>query len=859
MRERLGYNPEEEVSKQQTAVSEALKQAGILSGEPDRLIFDVQKFKETNLGDISSHLNSEDVTTALANLKVYTKEDTENPRELLPLPNNRQELLTTYPEKIKQALLKPWEVGNRMNWNNVRKLPSGEEVSIKELLIAGTLPREIVGRQLDSEQGRENLWLICRMIKKGLIKIEDGVLVSDAEAFKHLDTKSRYSRNQAIEALSHIQGYAKADTETKAFKDRTLPPRDMVALPVNLEDMAASYPQRAEKAILQIEQVGRVPWAEPIQLASGETTNQAELTIAKKLLSDLRARRDKKSGLEIFDGKNYVKFSTGKFNKLTGLNPSATDEHNRLKSFYHSGADYVRKFAPNLFKLGILEPQDFKIHGGHPASEIFNVNERKLNPKAPFLTFTTGHNKSARYYIGREKIVGTKDRIDPENTRAVQLDPNTVGIIENIHGKRILKRTFSLLSDEEVAQKQAEVIRKYGEKGKKYRLLADLVCVDAGEMKERIRKYNVTDYIPQRTEESPKDYAERVSRLSDVGFATKTFQNFFPEAGIGVHRLSWSEQLILADAMLEEKSKDRLVSFAKQYGVNGVRSFLSVDLDRKLGKQVLELGEKGDPKIVAEIFKKYAVIVDSVKMIESRCLQTFGKAFSPAEMNKVEENLFRKAKELLEGFEPSKIDSLEAVNVIGQLEHINEEVLLFASTFKVASEQRPVDFSEIKGVEIEIKDSGVLSAEDKMQMIEVYKGNRAGYEPQRLAQTVKEFEEVLKTSGKEFNLLKHNGQLLAFIRFDQLPNGNLYAGSLNVRPEARNSQIGMALLRATLDKKAETHNIEALAWSKLPMLKHYTGDFGFQITGELPNYHGQEMYYQLFRPKQERQARQQAA
>jgi N-acetylglutamate synthase-like GNAT family acetyltransferase len=144
-------------------------------------------------------------------------------------------------------------------------------------------------------------------------------------------------------------------------------------------------------------------------------------------------------------------------------------------------------------------------------------------------------------------------------------------------------------------------------------------------------------------------------------------------------------------------------------------------------------------------------------------------------------------------------------------------------------------------------------------MLQIYKGNRVKYEPKRLAQTVREFEEVLSGQSKEFDLLTHNGEMIAFIRFDKQPNGNLYAGSLNVRPEARSSQIGMALLRATLDKKAETHNIEAVAHSKLPMLKHYTEDFGFEITGELPNYHGQEMYYQLFRPKQSRKSRPEAA
>ena len=68
------------------------------------------------------------------------------------------------------------------------------------------------------------------------------------------------------------------------------------------------------------------------------------------------------------------------------------------------------------------------------------------------------------------------------------------------------------------------------------------------------------------------------------------------------------------------------------------------------------------------------------------------------------------------------------------------------------------------------------------------------------------------------------------------------------------------MLRATLDKKAQERNIEAVVYSKNPMLKHYTSDFGFQVGGEIPDYHGTgELFYKLFRPRQERESAVQAA
>ncbi len=714
-------------------------------------------------------------------------------------------------------------------------------------------------QSLAEKKPYRKLEILSHLQDMGLIEVAgEEKTVIDSDRFRQLGTEGiRAGKHifspEFLNTLRDVHAIDKKDWESM---DRSkLVPRPVVSLPRSISELGKFYSEGDDSIIKPWEISGSANSIyKPIKLDSGEETSAAELRVAGILFGELKAQRDKQGRLEIWDGQRYQIFTTGLFKRLTGLNP-VRKQGGKTRSFHHSGLGFVQKYLANLLNSGILRREDFKVQGGTTTSDVFNVSERRLNPKAPYVNFTTSLGHSAKYYIGREKLVGTPEKIDPETMRMQLLDSTLAGVIEQRHGKSTLKYIFDLLSDQDIEKKQGELLSQ----GLARKDLPQNVTVSAQEMKQRMRAYNVTDYVAQRSNETSRQYAERIARLSNVGFVIKTFQNFFSEAGVGVHKLPWSEQLVLADAIGEEKSKNRLVDFAKTYGINGVRSFLSVDLDRKLGQQILGLGEKGDPKIVAEIFKKYASIVDSVKMVESRCLQTFGKAFSAGEMNKIEESLLRKAKELLEGFDPAKADSLEAVNVIGQLEHINEEVLLFASTFKVASEGKPLDFSEIKGTEISIKDSGDLSVDDKKQMMEIYRGNRVKYEPKRLAETVRDFEGVLASSGKEFNLLTHNGELLAFIRFDQLPNGNLHAGSLNVRPEARNSQIGMALLRATLDKKAETHNIEAEAWSKLEMLKHYTGDFGFQITGEMPNYHGSEMYYKLFRPKKGQADRQEAA
>ena len=282
-----------------------------------------------------------------------------------------------------------------------------------------------------------------------------------------------------------------------------------------------------------------------------------------------------------------------------------------------------------------------------------------------------------------------------------------------------------------------------------------------------------------------------------------------------------------------------------------LNSFLANAEDEKYGEAILRLGENLRPEAADEIFIKYDEIAEASEKIRGYLEENFfrkGEATDEARIEEVMRHLLHRGNELLLHYSEQKGTDEK---VLQDMEQIKTEVLLFASAFKTLSSERPVSLSEIRATELHIKDVAELTDKEKHQMLQIYSGNREDYAPARLEQTTREFQEVLSSKNKEFQLLFHNGELLAFIRFDELPNGNLYAGSLNVRPEARDSSIGMALLRATLDKKAEHRNIEAVAYSKLPMLKHYLSDFGFQIAGELPNYHGGELYYRLFRPKAE--------
>jgi len=278
-----------------------------------------------------------------------------------------------------------------------------------------------------------------------------------------------------------------------------------------------------------------------------------------------------------------------------------------------------------------------------------------------------------------------------------------------------------------------------------------------------------------------------------------------------------------------------------------LNSFLAVAEDMQYSESILKLSETLDQKTADAVFSKYLEIVNATEQV---------RQLTPEQSNEVIRNLLHRGNVLLKTWAEAA-NKQDSQVILDQLEHIKAEVLLFASTFKILP---PEERAKLLKTHIEIKDSSDFTEQEKISKLRIFDENRRGYPPALFKETRSEFQSALDTPGHEFYVLPFDNEDIAFIRLDKLPNGNLYAGSLNVRPEVKGSAIGSAMLRATLDKKAQERNIEAVVYSKNPMLKHYTSDFGFQVVGEIPDYHGTgELFYKLFRPRQERESAVQAA
>ena len=280
--------------------------------------------------------------------------------------------------------------------------------------------------------------------------------------------------------------------------------------------------------------------------------------------------------------------------------------------------------------------------------------------------------------------------------------------------------------------------------------------------------------------------------------------------------------------------------FAWRFGRDGLRTFLSLEHDQDMGDKILDLADKYDEADIKLIFQKYGEIVDASTHLREYLRDIFHKdiQYSEGAVEKIIERLLQRGRDLLIKYADSHVDS---ESITKELELYRADILLFADTFrtlratgKLSEEQ--LWFRDITDTELTTKSFDELIDSDKAIMRQMFVENRErdGYPTKLIEATRQKFESYLDNPEGQFYLLTHNGEIVAFVRFapDQSTK-RVHVDSLNVRPQIRQSSLGSALLKATLDHySADGYIIDGEAYTKNPMLKHYLSDFGFHQIGE---------------------------
>ncbi len=484
---------------------------------------------------------------------------------------------------------------------------------------------------------------------------------------------------------------------------------------------------------------------------------------------------------------------------------------------------FLRTNAPELLRRGLIRSSDFVVTAGSESYE----RQRFRRPIRRGVVMIEGIS----YFIGKTK--------EFENAEVVILMPGIAGIItqDSLSKYPTLTYTFALLRRDNpdlTLWKQGKNTYGYAGKG-------------TFEMKP----FQAEEYIIRKSEESDDAYALRVRRsIQDINFLLQFSDRISTETGVNIAKLKFGEQNIIADSVREQKEKpERMIKFIETFKLPGLRTFLALEEDKSLGRDILAYGEQ-NPDAAKEVFSKYDEILKAAMGVREKVADYFknSRRLNNQELNSITQTLTKKAHELLARFVRSDKDLHES-DVVSRLHAIQSEILVFAATFKVASAEQNLEFGDIRDVRLEMKDALELTEDERKEMERILLGNRTHHTAERRQITARNFRTAAENPGSTFYILKNNTTTIAFLRFEDLPNGNRYVGHFNVSPEIRGSAIGSALFRATIEKEGTDRDIELVVDPANPMATHYEKDFGFKNVETLEDFKGTGRHYRMVRPR----------
>lgn len=385
----------------------------------------------------------------------------------------------------------------------------------------------------------------------------------------------------------------------------------------------------------------------------------------------------------------------------------------------------------------------------------------------------------------------------------------------------------------------------FGQDDKELKSYVDFATVDNDEQEKNTLKVEMLSFtydvlfVP-KLDETAEDKEQKIKFVEE--FKEKYFKVYLEDlagkVGVNLNNFGIREQawFLWYFESCDENRQSRVVDFLKKYGENGFGIFVLQEMDHKTGDKILEIGEKGNEGEVKKIFAEIESIIRLSELTEKEIEQMFfeddTKGF--VKKDKITQDILNRSLQVLnEYYDLVERGETGHQNLEDKLQKNKKDLILFAAVFKNAfAKGQEIDFSQIKGLDLSIMDSGELSDQDKKQMRDIFKGNRTGVSPEFAEQRLKgEFDPVMSESGHKFYMLKKDGQIISFARFDELENGNLYTGFINTAPDIKGMNIGSAFLETVFQREGQKKAIELKVREDNPAVKLYER-FGFEVEGE---------------------------
>lgn len=529
-------------------------------------------------------------------------------------------------------------------------------------------------------------------------------------------------------------------------------------------------------------------------------------------------RRDQDGTLKVWhsEKQTFVPISKEWFTKVMRFEGGSKRKE---KDSLNTPVDYLQTFGAHLQEHELLKPSDFvqQYRSGQEEKTGTGYTERieRILKDGQRSIMING----VLHYIGRKFGDGTH--------KIYEIAPGLGGVVKtDERGNEQLTHTFTIYSEGEAGTKKV----RFGKKG-----LRDSAGAEA------TRVQSVEDTRLSGNSTALKEMKDRLTDMESFGQYLHLSNTLWREAKIRMPSMPLAEQAWISEASnhIDPNEQTRLVNIAKEYGADGVKAFLSMEVDPGLNAdRIVELSKKLGPPLMRTVLKRYNDILRITSEQTEDILKTvLGAGKDRAidiERKTLKHELLRRAASILKAADTASEDSNSlAEEILVSLDRYETDLLLFAAVFKTACKGRTdIHLEDFKALHLSIRKPTDIPESTMQEMVRIAKENWKN-DPTIGTLPVDALVKKLQgtNSDSDFYLLEKDEDLLASMRFDHLPSGDLYAGSLNVNPVLRGSAIGEAFLNASLEQASENKTIRADFFPQIDAGMMYVDRLGWMIDG----------------------------
>ncbi len=269
--------------------------------------------------------------------------------------------------------------------------------------------------------------------------------------------------------------------------------------------------------------------------------------------------------------------------------------------------------------------------------------------------------------------------------------------------------------------------------------------------------------------------------------------------------------------------------FSRQFGKNGLRTFLAAAADEGAGAEILAFARSAGPVAVGRVFAAFGELADKIEEMQGYLEQEYGTDKS-TQIQGMMERLLLRGRDLLGQAHAYKDNPDKLRQHLEQRSAKGQMLLAMYRYLKEAGEAKTI--ADIQGVTYETKtteelqkDSGLLNA-----CVALYRKNW----PDSGDALVKEFEENLTKSGGLVRLIQFEGRLVAFILVSPVDTQTVYLSALNADAEFATTNVGMLLFADVLQEtvgQGKVAQFEALPKRFDQYKKHFQDQYDIAQIG----------------------------